>query len=480
MALLTLFSLAAAWSFGPGRAQAQDTSQKAPTRSETQGSELPAADSRPQTATTSATALTLQEAMRLAGERSFTSQEARLSLSAAENRRTQARGQAFPRIELDAQRIWFSRDTNALTGLSPLIPKEVTTAGVTVAQPIIGLAPLLLQIRAAALQAKVARNQSDTSRRDARLQGADAFLQAVKAKALHDVTQKSKQLVDNQLREARAMERAGRLSRADVMRFELAAADAEAQLTAARITEQVTRLALAETLRSPNENFELSSDEISHFERSNLESPALESALQLAGSSRTESKNAEANIEVAKYYKLAADLDYLPSLNVFARYERDLEARNTTFPAPPAPGGRTFARDDIQDKFSYGLQLKWNIWDWGVRFGRSGEYQANVEKALLAKEASESQIRLEVTQAVLALEGATEGLVTAKSSVTLAEEVYRLTQARFQSGQATSSDVIAAEREQTRARGGLINVRGDLDVSWLKLKRALGQEPEFE
>jgi outer membrane protein TolC len=97
----------------------------------------------------------------------------------------------------------------------------------------------------------------------------------------------------------------------------------------------------------------------------------------------------------------------------------------------------------------------------------------------LAVESAESGIRLDVTKSFWALKGALESLDTAKTSIKLAEEIYRLTQVRFRNGQATSTDVVAAERDQTKARGGLVNIRADLDLAWLQLQRSIGKSPEL-
>lgn len=423
--------------------------------------------------------LTLAEAMRLAEERNFGARLARHSAEAASGKVVQAVGMSLPRLDLDAQKIWFSKETNALTGISPFVPKQVTGVGVTVAQPIIGLGALLLNIRAASMQATVASNEAQTAERDARLSGADAFLRAQKSIALGSIAQKSYELAESQLRESKIQERTGRLSRADAMRFELAFADAKQQLTQSKVTEEIARAALAETLGSPGTNFDIPVPEESFFERKQPPLPAPNGALTLAESKRTESQNAASNVRIAEYYKLASELDYLPSLNAFVRYERDLEAKDTTYPPPPAPSGKNFAQADVRDKYSYGLQLKWNIWDWGTRWGKTEEYEANVARAIVAKDAAASAVRLEVRQAVLSLQGLIDGLESSKTSVRLAEEVYRLTKARFQNGQATSNDVIAAERDQTRARGGLVNVRGDIDLAWLKLQRSMGEKPEI-
>jgi OMF family outer membrane factor len=468
-------------SFNNAHASDAEPSSEGPA-SEAPPNEGPATEGAAEIATrgSGAADLTLAEAMRLAEERSFGARLARHSAEAASGKIVQAVGMSLPRVDLDAQKVWFSKDTNALTGVSPFVPKQVTGVGITVAQPIIGLGALLLNIRAASMQATVASNESTTAARDARLSGAESFLRAQKSIALGSIAQKSYELAESQLRESKIQERTGRLSRADAMRFELAFADAKQQSTQAKVTEEIARAALAEILGSPGTNYSIPMPEESFYERKQPEIPTPDRALTAAESKRTESQNAASNVRIAEYYKIASELDYLPSLNAFVRYERDLEVKDTTYPPPPSPGGKTYDQADVQDKYSYGLQLKWNIWDWGTRWGKTEEYEANVARANVAKDAAESSVRLEVRQAVLSLQGLIDGLETSKSSVRLAEEVYRLTKARFQNGQATSNDVIAAERDQTRARGGLVNVRGDIDLAWLKLQRALGEKPEIK
>jgi OMF family outer membrane factor len=421
--------------------------------------------------------LTLERAMSLAQERGYAARIAEQTRASAEAKVGQARGALGPRIDADAQKVWFSDDVNKLAGVSPQVPKEVTTAGVTASQPILGLAAILLQVRAAALQADVARNDEGTAQKDARVAGAQAYINAQKASQLVAVAESSLQVTQNQSREADSLARAGRLNRAEAMRFELALADARTQLSQARITQEIAMTALSETLGAPGQRYTLDTPEGSHFERAKPTLPALDAALGAAAQKRPESRNAAATVQIAEYYKLAGRLDYAPSLGAFARYERNFEAQDVTLPQPGAPGARTFAEEDVRDTFSYGLRLQWNIWDWGSRWNRSSEYEANLQRARIAKEATESGVRLDVTSATLQLRGAVEALETSKTSVRLAEEVYRLTQVRFQQGQATTTDVIAAERDQTRARGGLVNARGEVDVAWLRYQKAIGESP---
>lgn len=432
----------------------------------------------PATALAQGETLTLEQAMERAERQAYGARIAEQSREAAEAHVWQARGSALPRLDFDAQRIWFSQNRNKLTGISPQLPERVTTGALQISQPIIGLAPLLLQIQAASLQADMARNNEATARKDARLQAAEAYIRAQKASQLVSIAQASLQVTENQTREAEALARAGRLNRAESMRFELALADAKTQSSQAKITFELATASLAETLGTPEAVYTLETPSDSRFEKRRPPLPELPAALATAANKRPEAKNAAAGIQVSEFYKLAGDLDYLPSLNAFARYERNFEAKETTFPMG-APGATTYKKEDIQDTFSYGLQLRWSVWDWGTRWNRSSEFAANLQRARIQKEAAESGVRLDVTSAVLALRGAVDNLETSKTSVQLAEEVFKLTKARFQQGQATTTDVITAERDQTRARGGLVNARGDVDVAWLKYQKAVGELPDI-
>ena len=72
---------------------------------------------------------------------------------------------------------------------------------------------------------------------------------------------------------------------------------------------------------------------------------------------------------------------------------------------------------------------------------------------------------------------AREALDAAKSQVRFAEQAHSLTTSRFQVGEATTTDLMVSTRDLTGALGQLANVRGNLDLSWLRLQKALGQRP---
>lgn len=65
----------------------------------------------------------------------------------------------------------------------------------------------------------------------------------------------------------------------------------------------------------------------------------------------------------------------------------------------------------------------------------------------------------------------------AATGVTAAEEAYRIQNARFEQGAATTTDLLDAETEVARARLGVIIARYDYLVALVALARAIGESP---
>lgn len=424
--------------------------------------------------------LNLQQAMRLGREKPFQVRIAEALAQEAQARAYNALGTLFPRIDLDAQRIHFDRSINRATGESwaPQFPARVTTAALQVSQPVLGLLPMTLQARATSMIADVAQESAQQARRDGALLGAQYFLGAVRATQFYTIAEASVALAEKQKRDADSLFRAGKVSPADVMRFELSLADARAQLTQAGVAKELAFIALNDTLLVEARESHLDVPEASYFEANNPQAPELSVVLQRALERRPELKAAQSQLKIAQLTTWAARLDYSPSLNAFARYERDFEAKDifgkSTDSTPPP---LLAAKNDARDKLAIGLQLKWQIWDWGTRWNKISETVAQQTKAEISAEQALSLLKTEVIKSYLDFKAAIDALETSKSSVRLAQEVYKLTQARFTNGQASSTDLITAERDQARAQAGLVSARSEIDIAWFRLQRNIGEDP---
>lgn len=96
--------------------------------------------------------------------------------------------------------------------------------------------------------AGVAQESAEQAQKDGALLGAQSFLNAVRAHQFHAIAQSSLSLAEKQKSDADALFRAGKLSQADVMRFELSVADARSQLTQAGVAKQLAFIALNDSL----------------------------------------------------------------------------------------------------------------------------------------------------------------------------------------------------------------------------------------
>jgi outer membrane protein TolC len=420
--------------------------------------------------------------MQLGSEKPFAVRMAREQAVEAEARASQAFAGLFPRIDADAQHIRFDKAVNKATGktFAPQYPAEVTTAAVQVSQPVLGILPLSLQARATSLLSDVAQESAEQARRDGALLGAQSFLNAVRAHQFHSLAQASLGLAEKQKSDADALFRAGKLSLADVMRFELSVADARSQVTQANVAKQLAFIALNDSLMLNVTDKDLDVPETSTVEEKQPVPPQLEEVIRRAFERRPELKAARTQLKIAELTAWAARLDYSPSVNAFARYERDFEVQDIRGRSADGSNGALLAaKNDIRNKLAVGLQLKWQLWDWGSRWNKITETVAQRTRAEINAEQALSLLKTEVVKSYLDFMAATDALQTSLSSVKLAQEVYKLTQARFANGQASSTDLITAERDQTRARAGLVSARSDVDLSWFRLKRNMGESPSM-
>jgi outer membrane protein TolC len=333
---------------------------------------------------------------------------------------------------------------------------------------------------------RVAKFEEKQALRAARFGGAEAFLRARKAQEFFSIAEASLKLVEKQKADADALFRAGRIGNVDLLRFEMALADSKAQHAQAQNIREIAFLALAEATGIPNPAVIRLSPASNQIFKENINTvPTTEEAVSAAWQNRAELKGADARLEMVKYYKLAADFDYFPMVNAFAKYERDFEKTDLSVPLGHTHSGNgsvitlptlSYAKKDIRDSFSYGLALKWTLWDWGARVLKSSEFSANISKAQLAKEQIQSGIKLETTQAVLDLNYARSNLEMMQTAAKFAEQAYHQQSLRFQNGAASTSDIITAERDLTRARAGVSSTEGDRDLAWLKVLKASGRD----
>lgn len=123
------------------------------------------------------------------------------------------------------------------------------------------------------------------------------------------------------------------------------------------------------------------------------------------------------------------------------------------------------------------LNLEWLLFDFGER---KADVTAAKEKLMLANvsfNATHQQIVFNVTQDFYALNIARQKVAVEDSSLRAAQTVGEATQARFDNGLATKTDLLQAQQQTAQSAYDLESARGDLSDAQVELVDSLGILP---
>ncbi len=374
--------------------------------------------------------------------------------------RWEAGGNFGPRVHLDASVQQWNSPFAINFGAQAFQVRDAFTWSFTASaiQPLTGLFVIYEQYRVKDYGVDVAAIKRDTMRRDVGYRVGEGYYRLLQAERLAEVAVSSTDQLTLQLKQADSFHDQGVVSRDDVLRAELALANAKQRVIQSRAQVSLARSRLAVLMgMSPSAAIDAVPLDGEPDLRTDI---TLERAESKALSDRVELKQVAAQLDQAKsgvrlaWYKMA------PQVNLIASYQHQ--------------EGSQFAQVDAA---FVGGSLSWDIWDWGssiagVRAANAGMRQANDLRTKL-----EDQLRLEVREAFLNVGTATEGMQVARAAVSAAEEHYRLVNKRYEANTTTSFDVVDAENLLTQARAQLQTSTYDLLVARGALRRATGDPP---
>ncbi|MEN6303243.1 MAG: TolC family protein [Armatimonadia bacterium] len=137
---------------------------------------------------------------------------------------------------------------------------------------------------------------------------------------------------------------------------------------------------------------------------------------------------------------------------------------------------------NVQTATAASSETNWNvtvgltkpIYQGGETRARVDAARAALKTAELNVERVEQQIALQVSQALLSLQQATEQLQVAEQGEVEAQERARIALVRFQNGVSLGVEVIDAQTALAAAQTNVVNARYDLQVAVASLRAALG------
>jgi outer membrane protein len=327
-----------------------------------------------------------------------------------------------------------------------------------VGQPLLGLGHIVEDYLALRDQA-AASNASVAAARAALVEAVrSGYLRYFEARALAEIARASEAELDEQVKVTEAKLKAGVLTNADLLRVQVAAANARQQEIGAESQAEVTRAQLLSAI-----GWNPADRDVELVEPQSLigAAPALPNdaaATDEALRHRPEIARDKLLGRSAEHSRRARWLSLLPEVDGEAAYVRI--------------DGQKFAPTE---SWYVGVKATWAPWEWGASFfaARAAGRQAEAAEQDLAAE--RSQVATEVQASLAQSRAADVAVEVAEKAIGAAREAYRVTDALVKAGSATTTDLLDSQAALTGARLNLARARYQLAIQRVALARVMGQ-----
>lgn len=294
--------------------------------------------------------------------------------------------------------------------------------------------------------------QEEAIRNELIYQVTRGYYGVLQAQAFVKVQEETVASLDENLRVANERFKAGSAVQTDVLNLEVKLAQAREDSIRAQNGAQLAIAALNTAIGQDL----VPQGPLAEKERTDLTPPPVP---QDAGviEDRAELKAARLNTRIQENAWKKSKRDYFPTVSAFgsADWDSDVSA-------------------DFEQSYFAGAVAEWEFFT-GFRRGASTDSaKANYEAAKAQERKARDNLKLDLTQAQLAINEAWERLDVASRSVTSAEESLRITRERYQQGAADITEFLTAQVGLTATRTRNVAAYYDYLTAQANLKRAQG------
>jgi outer membrane protein TolC len=407
-------------------------------------------------------AITADEAVAMAMAQNAALQAARARLEAGQAAASSTARRLAPAIHLGDEFQHYNSTFDASLGPSapPFRVRKQDTNMFTVAadQPLLGLLRLSADYSGQQESAEAGAAQVESAELSLRQAVETLYLRVFEARALEGTALASERELNDRLDVARAQLATGVLTEADVLRVQVAAANARQQAIQAHSQELVSRAGLLALMGLPADDAGVTFVEPKSLLESGQKRPEPSAAQDQALSGRPEILQTRLSLQAGEHQRRARLYALLPEIDLEGAYLR-------SYGQVIVPTNSEFI----------GINAKWAIWEWGASYAAYRASQAQARAAAFDLENQKQQIRAEVTSGMAQLDAAASAISVAEQTIASAEEAYRVTQAQLQAGTATTTDLLEAQSALTQARLNYLRAQYELAISRVNLRRALGR-----
>ncbi|HEX4417059.1 MAG TPA: TolC family protein [Kofleriaceae bacterium] len=377
--------------------------------------------------------MTLDDCLALAAH-NIDVRDSELGVELASAMRSETRGHLGPRIDVAGAVARYTSAYELAVGGVPFRIRDPYTwrAGVTATQPLTGLFALLSEYKQAQTGLDIALLQRDEARRDARFRAELGYLRVLAARSLADVARASVTQLEAQRQQVKSSYDHEVAGRNDVLRVEIAVADARQDVIRADGNIDLSRAQLALDLGLGPQSVD-----VKPWDKEPVPEPVMseQAAEASAIEHRTAVASARLKLEQADAEVRAARDRLLPQIDLVLNYTH--------------VDGEPLAQ---QDAAYVGLNASWTPWDWGSNIASVHVARVRREQADLARDRIADALRMEARTAVVNTNTALHAMDVAQASLAQAEENYRIVTKKHDQNIGTTFDVIDAESVLTQAR----------------------------
>ncbi len=408
--------------------------------------------------------LTMDQVVQLAVASSSALEAARARARGDEEQAKSLRGRLLPSVNLSDEWQRWDSPFNVTFPIPPDYPslsaRDLSTNAFVVAagQPLLGLLHLSSDHSALSTAAEAATFDVKTIEANLRDEVRAEYLRMFEARTLAGVAHASQDQLAEQIAVAKEKLAAGVLTPADVLRLNVAAANAKQQEIQASAAEQVSRATLLVAIGRPSDDRTVDFVQPATPDSAVAVKTDLAPLVAKALRDRSEIRSATLSAKAANATSRSRSYDLLPDVDLEAGYMHMT--------------GQAFVK---KDSAFIGLKAAWQIWDWGARWFQHHAADSRAMAAQAQAEDTRRKVETDVAAKLANVRATASALETGRTTIGSAEEAYRVTTVLLAAGSANTTDLLDAQSALTQARLNFARARYEYALARIRLSRALGE-----
>ncbi|NOX64418.1 MAG: TolC family protein [Chlorobi bacterium] len=343
----------------------------------------------------------------------------------------------------------------------PANPINALYANATIEQPLFTGLKLLSLRKAAKYGKEAALVQNTQTMNQKALVIHTAFWNLYKAEKLTEMLRENIKGLEKHLKDTEEFLKNGLATRNDFLKLKVKVSETRTKLIEAENGLEIARAVYNKNLGYPlDQKTEIVVENLDEILKIYDYSSILEEAI-----------NSRSELVSSKYQSLAAE-------------EKITAAKSTWFPQIAAFGsyyylkvdGTKLLNSDWNNFWMVGLSVKWDIWDWWKTSSLAEQAEQQYNQIELSKQILKENIEIEVYKNYLSMQSEASKVDVSKLRVESAEENYRITNDKYETQLATSTELIDADSELLDAKTKLITSYINYKIAKVYLEKSIGRK----